>query len=68
MREKISILVMHHIETEVVRNSLLRAKMSELQLEGEELFEKDKDDIRKTNKIVTKIEELKNESKFFIKK
>jgi len=53
--------VMHHIETEVVRNSLLRAKMSELQLEGEELFEKDKDDIRKTNKIVEKIEKLKNE-------
>ena len=59
---------MHHIETEVVRNSLLRAKMSELQLEGEELFEKDKDDIRKTNKIVKKIEELKNESEFFYKK
>ena len=57
---------MHHIETEVVRNSLLRAKMSELQLEGEEKFEQDKETIRNTNKLVEKITQLKDESKFII--
>ena len=57
---------MHHIETEVVRNSLLRSKMSELQLEGEEKFEQDKETIRHTNNLVEKITQLKDESKFII--
>ena len=54
---------MHHIETEVVKESLLRRKLSALQLEGEEKYKKDKTVIKETNEIVDQLLYLKNKSK-----
>ena len=55
---------MHQIETEVVKESLLRKKLSELQLKGEEKYHKDKVIIQKTNKIVDELLEIKALSMF----
>jgi len=52
--------VMKYIETEVVKEALLRKKLSELQLEGEKIYSKDKETILKTNLLVDKLLELKS--------
>ena len=53
---------MHHIETEVVKEALLRQKMAELQFEGEELYKVDKETIEETNKIVQELLTIKSNS------
>lgn len=55
---------MNHIETEVVKETLLRRKLSELQLEGEKMYQLDKEVIEETNKVLDQLLVLKSDSKF----